>query len=242
MADRAQGFWLEALGEARHFNTWVADLIAHGVWGDVLEIGCGTGNFTGLLADRAKSVLAVDLDEGFVATAQQRWKDNPRITFRCCDATTEGWEAEFDTIVLLDVLEHIEDDVGFLRTLRRALRRDGRLIVKVPSGEWLYGTMDQAIGHYRRYSKKTLESTIRDAGFRNWGVSPYSFYFNRLGVLGWWLNGRVLNRVTPPAAQIKTIEKLVRILSRIESLLPLPFGLSLISIVERNYWCTDYSS
>jgi SAM-dependent methyltransferase len=226
MADRAQGFWLEELGEARYFNSWVADLIAPSIGGDVLEIGCGTGNFTGLIARHAHSVVAVDLDAEFIATAQQRWKDDRRISFRCCDATAEGWESEFDTIVLLDVLEHVEDDVGFLRSLRRALRPEGTLVVKVPSGDWLYGTMDHAIGHYRRYSKKTLRAALGSAGLHDSG----SLYFNRLGILGWWLNGRVLKRVTPPAAQVKTIEMLVPILRRAERLAPLPFGLSLIQL------------
>jgi SAM-dependent methyltransferase len=226
MPDRAQGFWLEELGEAQHFNSWVADLIAPAIGGDVLEIGCGTGNFTGLIARHARSVAAVDLDAEFIATARRRWKDEWRISFHCCDATAEGWEAEFDTIVLLDVLEHIEDDVGFLRNLRKALRPGGTLVIKVPSGDWLYGTMDRAIGHYRRYSKKTLRSVLRSADLQDSG----SFYFNRLGVLGWWLNGRVLHRVTPPAAQVKTIETLVPILRRAERLVPLPFGLSLIQL------------
>jgi len=225
MSDSAQGFWLEELGEARYFNSWVADLIAPSIRGDVLEIGCGTGNFTGLIARHARSVVAVDMDAEFIATARQRWKDEWRISFHCCDATAEGWESQFDTIVLLDVLEHIEDDVGFLWSLRRALRPGGTLVLKVPAGDWLYGTMDRAIGHYRRYSKKTLRDALGDAGLRESG----SFYFNRLGVLGWWLNGRVQKRVTPPAAQVKTIERLALILRQTEGLVPLPFGLSLIS-------------
>jgi SAM-dependent methyltransferase len=226
MADPAQGFWLEQLGDARYFNSWVADLILPSIGGDVLEIGCGTGNFTGLIARHARSVVAVDLNPEFIATAQQRCKDDRRISFRCCDATAEGWESEFDTIVLLDVLEHVEDDVGFLRSLRKALRPEGTLVLKVPSGDWLYGTMDRAIGHYRRYSKKTLRAALGSVGLHDSG----SFYFNRLGIFGWWLNGRVLKRVTPPAAQVKTIEMLVPILRQAERLVPLPFGLSLIQL------------
>ena len=229
MADSAQGFWLEELGEAQRFNSWIADLIGPSIRGDVLEIGCGTGNFTGLLACRANSIVAVDLDAEFIAAAQERWQHDPRISFRCCDATTQDWQAAFDTIVLLDILEHIEDDVDFLQSMRRALRPEGRLVIKVPSGNWLYGTLDRAIGHHRRYSKKTLRSTLRSAGWCDRG----SFYFNLLGVLGWWLNGRVFQRVTPPAAQVKTIEMLVPALRRLERLAPLPLGLSLIQLAVR---------
>jgi SAM-dependent methyltransferase len=226
MAAAAQDFWLEELAEARHFNSWVADLIAPAIAGDVLEIGCGTGNFTGLLARRARSVMAVDLNPEYVKAAQQRWRGDPRIGFRCCDATTESWTSKFDTVVLLDVLEHVQNDVWFLRSLRKALRPAGTLIVKAPSGHWLYGTLDQAIGHYRRYSKRTLRFALQRAGCD----ATASFYFNRLGVLGWWLNGRVLQHKTPPAAQVKSIEMLVPMLRRVERLAPLPFGLSLIAI------------
>ena len=228
MFHRAQAFWLGELREARSFNCWIADLIAPSIRGDVLEIGCGIANFTGLIARQASSVVAVDLDPEYITTARQRWKDHRRVSFRCCDATTEAWKSEFDTIVLLDVLEHVEDDIDFLRSLRRALRPDGTLVVKVPSGDCLYGTMDGAIGHYRRYSKKTLRSSLHSAGWRDLD----NFYFNRLGVLGWWLNGRVLQRVTPPATQVTAIEMLVSILRRMERLAPLPFGLSLISIAS----------
>jgi hypothetical protein len=71
-----------------------------------------------------------------------------------------------------------------------------------------------------------LRSALHSAGLHDLG----SFYFNRLGVLGWWLNGRVFHRVTPPALQVKTIERLVPILRRVERLAPLPFGLSLIQL------------
>jgi SAM-dependent methyltransferase len=229
MDEAAQDFWLESLGRAERFNAWVAGLVAPAVSGRVLEIGCGTGNFTGLLAGRATSVTAVDLNPEYVEAARRRWSGDPRLSFHCGDATAADWEAEFDTIVLLDVLEHIEDDAGFLGALYRALRPGGTLILKVPSGEWLYGSLDRAIGHHRRYTKASLGRVLQSAGY----LDPDCRYFNWLGILGWWLNGRVLGRTTPPAAQVGMIEKLVPLLQGIERAVPLPLGLSLIAVSRR---------
>ncbi len=229
MDDAAQDFWLESLGRANRFNAWVADLVAPAVSGRVLEIGCGTGNFTGLLAERATSVTAVDLNPEYVEAARRRWDGDPRLSFHCRDATAADWDAEFDTIVLLDVLEHIEDDAGFLGALYRALRPGGTLILKVPSGEWLYGSLDRAIGHHRRYTKASLGRALGNAGY----LDPDCLYFNWLGILGWWFNGRLLGRTTPPAAQVGMIEKLVPLLRGLERAVPLPLGLSLIAISRR---------
>jgi SAM-dependent methyltransferase len=229
MDEAAQDFWLASLGRAERFNSWVAGLVAPAVSGRVLEIGCGTGNFTGLLAGRATSVTAVDLNSEYVEAARRRWGDDPRLSFRCCDATTADWNSEFDTVVLLDVLEHIENDAGFLSALHRALRPGGALILKVPSGEWLYGSLDRAIGHYRRYTKASLGRALRNAGY----LDPDCLYFNWLGILGWWLNGRLLGRTTPPSAQVGMIELLVPLLRRLERAVPLPLGLSLIAISRR---------
>jgi SAM-dependent methyltransferase len=226
MNETAQDFWLGNLGQSQNFNAWIADLIAPAVRGDVLEIGCGTGNFTGLLARHATSVTAADLNPEYVDAARRRWKYDDRLTFYCCDATKTDWGSEFDTVVLLDVLEHVQDDMEFLRTLRNALRPQGALIVKVPWGEGLYGTLDQAIGHYRRYTKGSLRGAFLSADFPD----PHFFFFNLLGTFGWWLNGRLLHRATPPAAQVGLIEKLVPLLRRVEGLTPLPFGLSLIAV------------
>jgi hypothetical protein len=90
--------------------------------------------------------------------------------------------------------------------------------------------MDQAIGHYRRYNRKTLASALRSAGF----VPGRQSYFNFFGILGWLLNGRLLKRVTPPAEQLGLFERLVPIFRAIERLVPLPTGLSLIAVGLRS--------
>jgi SAM-dependent methyltransferase len=227
-ATTAQDFWLATLGDAGRFNRWVFDSIAPCLSGDILEVGCGTGTFTALMALAGHRVTAVDINPSYVEKAKTRLAAQDRVTVLAGDATQMSWSTRFDTVVLLDVLEHIEDDVGFLRRLAACLAPGGRLVVKVPAGEWLYSPLDSAIGHFRRYSKKSLRRVFEDAGLARGDER----HFNAAGVPGWWLNGRVLKRITPPQEQIRVFEAIVPLLRVVETVAR-PFGLSIIAHAVR---------
>jgi len=227
-ATTAQDFWLATLGDAGRFNRWVFDSIAPCLSGDILEVGCGTGTFTALMALAGHRVTAVDINPSYVEKAKTRLAAQDRVTVLAGDATQMSWSTRFDTVVLLDVLEHIEDDVGFLRRLAACLAPGGRLVVKVPAGEWLYSPLDSAIGHFRRYSKKSLRRAFEDAGLARGDER----HFNAAGVPGWWLNGRVLKRITPPQEQIRVFEAIVPLLRVVETVAR-PFGLSIIAHAVR---------
>jgi SAM-dependent methyltransferase len=227
-ATTAQDFWLATLGDAGRFNRWVFESIAPCLSGDILEVGCGTGTFTALMALAGHRVTAVDINPSYVEKAKTRLAAQDRVTVLAGDATQMSWSTRFDTVVLLDVLEHIEDDVGFLRRLAACLAPGGRLVVKVPAGEWLYSPLDSAIGHFRRYSKKSLRRVFEDAGLARGDER----HFNAAGVPGWWLNGRVLKRITPPQEQIRVFEAIVPLLRVVETVAR-PFGLSIIAHAVR---------
>jgi SAM-dependent methyltransferase len=226
VTDRAQDFWLRELGEAGGFNEWVLDSIGPLPGPSLLEIGCGTGSFTSLLAAQGHSVVALDLNPDYVEIARRRTANQDRVVIRCADATRVSWEPRFDAVIMLDVLEHIEADIDLLKRLRVALKPNGVLVLKVPAGQWLYGSMDRAIGHYRRYSRRTLGQACLKAGFDE----PEQRFFNSLGVPGWWLNGRMLRRTIPPAAQVNLFERLVPLARVVDRLMPLPVALSLIAL------------
>lgn len=228
MDNTAQDFWLSNLGEADQFNRWVFDSIAPDLSGNILEIGCGTGTFTGLMLAAGHKVTAVDINPSYVERARSRLSGASGATIVQGDATRMSWTTAFDTVVLLDVLEHIEDDVGFLRRLGACLRPGGRLLVKVPAGEWLYSPMDVTVGHFRRYTKQRLRRAFEVADFD----VRHQRYFNAAGILGWWLNGHVLKRTTPPREQIGLFERLVPVLRALEGLAR-PVGLSIIASATR---------
>ena len=173
--------------------------------------------------------MAVDINQDYIDIARQRLSSFSHVRVSCGDANDLEIEECFDTIILLDVLEHIEDDVGLLRRIAANLAPGGRLILKVPAIPWLYSELDQVIGHYRRYDRRALEDCVSRSGLISVKTKPA----NALGIFGWWLNGRVLGRTVPPSAQIGWFEKIVPAVAAVEKILGPPIGLSLLSLAQK---------
>ena len=116
----------------------------------------------------------------------------------------------------LNVLEHIEDDLGALRNIRSMLEDGGRAVILVPAGQSIYNCLDEELGHFRRYSEEQLRQRMTDAGFEVETV----LRFNRASRPGWWFNGKVLKRRTISRMQLKNFDRLVWLLRRIDPHLP----------------------
>ena len=230
MEANPQTFWLENLKLADQYNFWIFSQIIPHLGDEVLEVGCGNGNFTVFLAEQCSRVVAVDLNEEYVMAASARLTGKSGVKVLLANATQVQWTRSFDTVIMLDVLEHIENDIEVLRQLGNCLRPGGKLIVKVPALNYLYSPMDKAIGHYRRYNKKTLSSTFTSGNFSN----CLMWYFNFVGIFGWWLNGMILGRTTPPSEQVSLFNKIVPLLSALEAIVTPPVGLSLFAIVTKS--------
>src|SRR5262249_15476603 len=143
-------------------------------------------------ASPPERLVLTDLDPFYRARLAERFADRPAVRIdqlRLPDPTARArfGDERIDTIVALNVVEHIEDDVGALATMREILAPNGRMVILGPARQSIYGEMDKALGHFRRYSKRTLADCFRRAGFR---VEKLA-WFNRFGVAGWWFNGRV---------------------------------------------------
>jgi len=193
----------------------------------VLEIGSGIGNLSAFLVDTERLVLT-DTREEYLDRLRTRFAKHPNISVvRLYLPNQLGALAgqRFDTIICLNVLEHVDDDIAALQAMRRLLAPAGRLILLVPALPALYGTMDQALGHHRRYQRGPLTSLLDATGFKVAHVE----YFNLAGVPGWWFAGRVLRRQVIPAASLKVYDALVP-LFRLERFLPWRVGQSLIAI------------
>jgi hypothetical protein len=128
----------------------------------------------------------------------------------------------------LNVVEHVEDDLGTLRNILSVLEDGGRAIILVPCGPGLYGTLDEVLGHRRRYTEEQLVGVAQEAGFR----AETMLKFNRPGVVAWWLNGRVLHRRRFGLAQVRILNLLTPIFRLLDPWLPLP-PLSLIAILRK---------
>ncbi len=224
-ADRIQDQWLARLKNADAYNRWVFSQFAEHLGPEVLEVGCGHGTFTALLAARGLKVHAIDIDAASVA-AVRRTVDVPNVQVEQADITRTIWKERFDAIVMLDVLEHIEDDMAILARMGDALLPGGRFVAKVPAMPSLYGAQDRAVGHYRRYTAPGLDRMMRTVGF----AEVRCWHFNAASTVGWWLNGRLLGRAAPPSAQITVFEALLPLAKKLDFVARFGLGLSLFVV------------
>ncbi|MFL6246832.1 MAG: glycosyltransferase [Thermoanaerobaculia bacterium] len=228
---------LERMGKLSRYNDWIWQAIAPYVGNRVLEVGAGIGNMTRVLYGR-DLIVATDLELPYLHILRNRFARNPTIEVERLDLNSDECLAlkrhEFDTVVCLNVLEHIEDHEGALQRLYEVLVPGGRLALFVPADQKLFGTMDTQVGHFRRYSREELQRLIEAAGF----VTEKMTYQNIFGRFGWWLNGRVLKRTHLPAGQSRLFDLAVPILRRLEPKNP-SRGLSLIAVGQKPVTAAD---
>jgi len=223
---------LEGMERARNFNQWMFDRIAPYVRGRVLEVGSGRGNMTRFLL-RKDFFVASDIDEEHLQLLRRQFEALPnarieRLDLGDFDPTLFAGD-RIDTIVCLNVLEHVQDDRAALDRMRDVLQPGGRLVLLVPSYPFLYCGFDRAIGHYRRYSRRSLAAAVEKAGFK----VIHREAFNFLGIFGWLLNGKILRRTSLPTVQLLLYDRLL-FLFKFERLLRLPWGLSQIAVCEKS--------
>jgi len=221
---------LGRLNRAPRFTKWMADVIRPYVGEKVLEIGAGIGNLTLQLIPR-RMYWASDINPLYLTYLENIGLNRPYMRVGYTDGeNSESFpkEQKFDTVICLNVVEHLADDLAALNNIRGVLEDGGRAIVLVPCGPWLFGTLDEVLGHQRRYTKKQLVELAEKAGFHLENVME----FNRVGVIAWWLNGRLLRKRTFGLWQIKMLNLLTPLFRVLDNFLPLP-PLSLIAVLSK---------
>ncbi|MBF6559427.1 MAG: glycosyltransferase [Candidatus Binataceae bacterium] len=222
---------LARLSRAPRYNRWMAEVIRPFCGQRVLEIGSGVGNLTRQMIPR-EHYVASDINPLYLDSLRALREDHPYLDVSYCDvtevATFPDLERGFDTVICLNVVEHVDDDRAALLNIKAALRPGGRAIVLVPNGPGLFGTLDEVLGHKRRYTEASLTELGRACGLLVVKVIP----FNRSGCFAWWLNGKLLKRTHFGRFQVQMLNWLTPLFRRIEAHLPTP-ALSLIALMER---------
>jgi glycosyltransferase involved in cell wall biosynthesis len=219
---------LQSMRRARGLNRWILQQFRQYIGSRVLEAGCGIGNFTELLLDRER-LVSVDNDPLYVEMADWRLGHLENIVTLKRDladiATYDELKPErLNTIVCLNVLEHIAPDDRVLRAYYDLLEPGGHAIILVPAHMWLYGPCDEALGHMRRYAQTELHTKMQAAGFEVVMMEE----FNRMGVPGWYLN-KMLGRRDLQPRQMRLFEWLLPVAKGMEAL-KIGRGLSLIGV------------
>ena len=219
---------LANLERARRFNLWMGNTLRPFIGDRVLEIGAGIGNLTGQFIPR-ELYVASDINPSYLQYLRSYSFGKPYLRVLHVDAShpadLSGLEGQFDTVVMLNVLEHVPDPHEALRSLYSVLAPGGRAIILVPQHPALYGTLDEALEHRERYTENQLRDALTAAGFRVETI----FDFNRFSVPGWWWHGKIFRLRKFSRIQIKLIETAMPLLRRIDHFLPWK-GLSVIGI------------
>ena len=187
-----------------HFNRWLGDVLRPYVGARVLEIGAGIGNLSSTLLPRDRYTVS-DINPQYLRYLQNFADGKPYMDVRRVDlgrgedfAALDGC---YDTVVLINLLEHMADEQRSLRNVRATLEPGGRAIILVPQNPALYGSLDEVLGHQRRYTRDDLQAALAGAGFTVESI----FDFNRVTTPAWWLNGQVLRRLRFSAVHLKLV-------------------------------------
>jgi glycosyltransferase involved in cell wall biosynthesis len=229
-SDRFGHAILASLAGAHRFTKWVVASIEPYLGQRLLEVGSGIGNISRQLPKRERLTVS-DCDEVYLELLDQAFRqyeavDVARVNLDS-DEDFAGLKGSYDTVICLNVLEHIKNDDDALRRMASALSPGGRLILQLPQYPWLMAEMDRKLGHHRRYSKRGLLEKLESAGLS----MERRFNMNAAGVLGWLFSAKLLKRQELGKFQLKIFNTLVPVFRAMEALLPLP-GLSLMVIAK----------
>jgi SAM-dependent methyltransferase len=218
---------------ASAYNDWIARQARAHLGRRVLDAGCGSGNITRLLLDR-DLIVAVDAWPAFVEIVASTFAGVSNLRCHQFDLSDpalidalQGYR--LDSALCVNVLEHVEEDRTALSNLTAVLPPGGCLFLLVPAFPLLYGKMDEADHHFRRYTKASLRKTV--AGL------PLEFdrlyYMNMPGFFSWFVYGRILRRSFVSENLYAAYDRLVRRLEKVESVVPPPFGQSLVAVLRK---------
>ena len=225
---------LEIISKADKFNRWMFDTISPYCKGRILEIGSGIGNISQFFIGVNASITLSDIRENYCTQLKEDFSDSTSLDevlmIDLADPDFENryqkYKETFDTVFALNVLEHIEDDLGALRNCHYLLKDGGTLLILVPAYQSLYCRFDRELGHFRRYTKKTLRKVFE---LNNFHIKD-SRYFNVVGIFGWIFSGMILREKTIPEGQMDLYNKLVPVFKIIDKTFLQSFGLSVIMV------------
>ena len=225
---------LESISAADKFNRWMYETIKPFCKGRILEIGGGIGNISQCFLSDEEELVVTELQSEYCTIIRKRFGSHPYlkdvlemdIVDPEFDSKYEQWFGTFDTVFALNVVEHILDHQKAIANCKKLLKKGGQLIILVPAFQSLYNHFDTALGHFRRYTDKTLK-TIFDAN--DFSIVHHQ-YFNLIGMAGWWVSGSLLRKKIIPEGQMKLYNFFVPVFRVIDQVSNRILGLSVIMV------------
>jgi SAM-dependent methyltransferase len=226
------GTELEAVAEAKNYYDWIIESFASRIGRRAVEAGAGIGTVSELILRRAepRELVLIEPDRTNTRALRERFQGDSRVDVR------DGYLEQFapslkaDSVIAVNVLEHVEHDSEFLSAAHQALVPGGAVLLLVPALPAIYGSLDRAFDHFRRYTRSGLTAQLRGAGFE----IEKLHYLNMLGVAAWFASGRILRRTTLGRDQVRFYDRFViPALRQIESRFHPPIGQSILAIARK---------
>ena len=226
------GTELDSLAEAKNYYSWVLKQFEPFLGPTVIEAGAGIGTFSEFLLSvpKVKKLIAIEPAANTYPQLEKRFANNPNVQ------TLSGYLSEHykglsaNAVVAVNVLEHVDDHAAFLREANSAVVSGGSLLLFVPALPGIYGSLDKAFEHYRRYTRHTLRQVIEASGWKPKRIT----YMNLPGIAAWFMAGRVLKKTSVAPGDAKAYDRLViPWLSRLEAVMPPPIGSNLVAIATK---------
>jgi SAM-dependent methyltransferase len=219
---------------AENYHRWIAELFRPFLRGTVLELGAGIGDFSShLLREEINHLILVEPAAELINRLRYRFARAPAVKIHHGELlswATSSVPGSVDAVIAVNVLEHIEDDRAVLRLMSSIVRPRGAVLLLVPALPWLYGTLDVAFGHWRRYSKAGLVDLLTREGLSIRTLR----YVNMAGVPAWFIAGRALRRRSLSPLAVKVMDStVIRVAKQLETRIEAPFGQSLLVAAER---------
>jgi len=220
----------EQMQKATNYNQWTFEQFEKYIRGDVLEVGCGVGSFTKIITEKSEfdSLYCIDISTPAIEHIRKR-NFGRNIKTECIDLINVT--GEYDFILCMNVMEHVEDDAAFFAKLLELLKPGGVLFHLVPSHKFLYSNFDTAAGHFKRYTKEMMNELALPPKVK----LIRQYYFNPIGALGYWLIYKALKsgNINDTEGEIGMFDKYIVPFSK--KFLPLsnPVGISLISVYNK---------
>lgn len=227
---------LEAMSFAVNYHKWILDEFRPFLGKRLVEVGAGTGSFSELLLEESiESLTVIEPSEMFDFLKQNVSQTDKadvklfqNIFANVCDQIAS--EQKPDSILYINVLEHIEDDSFELSKIHQTLADNGKCFIFVPALMSLYGEFDRKIGHFRRYSKTELEEKCKKAGFK----IIKSKYFDLSGIIPWWIKYKLFKSDSLESGAVTLYDKIaIPFISRFEKIIPAIVGKNILLIAER---------
>jgi len=225
---------LDVISSANKFNKWMYETISPFCTGNILEIGCGLGNISRYFIKDNRSIFLSDIRPNYINFCKKTFNiDNAKmLTMDIADVNFNKKYphllGKFDSVFCLNVLEHIKDDHLAVENMVNLLIENGRLTLLVPAYQFLYNGMDKTLQHFKRYNKRTFKELVWQ--YEN---TTILFYFNAMGILAWFIGGKLFKKNTIPRSEMNWYDFLVPFWKMIDRITFSKVGLSLVCVIKK---------